>query len=164
MLSSTRPEGGRRPADRLRSQIVPWAWTVLALLLVQNVLGIYLNLYVPLPPSNDLAILLASYSVLAMHVAVGFLILGATGVVLFLAARTRRVVLWAPALGGLAFALLAFSSGVEFTIGGQDDLYSFIMEILFLGVVGADVLVLYAASRPHASPEREARSSVPARE
>ncbi len=135
-------EGARTP---LRTRIAPWAWAVLALLLVQNVLGIYLNLFVALPTSSDLASLLAAYSVLALHVAVGFLILGTAGVVLFLAARTRRAVLWIPALGSLAFSFLAFSSGVEFTVGGHDDLLSFVMEIAFLGVVACDAIVLYAA-------------------
>lgn len=132
---------------RLRTRIGPWAWALLVLLLVQNVLGIYLNLFVPLPESKDLGALIASYSVLALHVAVGFLILGTAGVLVFLGARSRRVALWAPALGALAFAFLAFSSGVEFTVGGQDDVLSFVMEMAFLGVVACDVLVLYVASR-----------------
>lgn len=132
---------------RLPPRVIRWAWVLVALLLLQNVMGIYLNLFVPLPQSTDLAALLASYSVLAIHVALGFFILGTAGVILFLAGRTRRLSLWLPALGSLSFALLAFSSGVEFTIGGQDDLFSFLMELLFLGAVGCDVVVLYAATR-----------------
>ncbi len=140
----------------------PWAWTLLSLLLLQNIVGIYLNLFVSLPQSTDLGALLAAYSVLAFHVAVGFLILGTAGILLFLTARTKRLALWLPALGALAFALLAFSSGVEFTVGGQDDALSFLMELFFLGVVGCDVVVLYVATRlrtaePAVHPARPAR-------
>ena len=151
---SAKADGGRRP----RSGIVPWAWALLLLLLLQNVVGTYLNLFVVLPPSNDLASLLALYSVLAAHVAVGFLILATASIVVFLSARTRRVTFWSPAVAALAFSLLAFSSGVEFTIGGQVDFYSFLMEMMFLGAVGSDVVVLYFASRLGA-PEPRAASS-----
>lgn len=137
------------PADRAklsrRTRVASWAWALLVLLLVQNAVGIYLNLFVALPPARDLAPLLAAYSILALHVAVGFLILGTAGVILFLAARMHRAALWLPALGSLAFSLLAFSSGVEFTVGGQDDLLSFVMELAFLGAVACDAIVLYAA-------------------
>lgn len=141
------------PQDKPRSRIVRWAWALLVLLLIQNVLGIYLNLFVTLPPSHDLAALIASYAVLAIHVIVGFLILGAAAVVLFLAARSRRTTLWVSALVSLVFAFLAFSSGVEFTVGGQDNVLSFVMELAFLGVVAFDVLVLYVATRHRALKE-----------
>ncbi len=143
------------------TRITPWAWTLLVLLLAQNLLGIYLNLYVPLPQSRDLGALIASYSVLAVHVAVGFLILGTAAALVFLGVRARRAALWAPALGALGFAFLAFSSGVEFTVGGQDDLLSFVMELAFLGVVACDVLVLYVASRMAAPGARPASPASP---
>lgn len=153
----------RQGGPAIRSRVVPWAWALLALLLVQNVLGIYLNLFVTLPESRDLAALLAAYSVLALHVTIGFLVLGTAAVILFLAARTRRLGLWLPAVGSLAFAFLAFSTGVEFTIGGQDDALSFLMELFFLGVVGCDVIVLYAATRLRNS-ERGPTPGITARE
>lgn len=144
--------------SRSRSRIALWAWTLLALLLVQNILGIYLNLFVALPPSHDLGSLVASYAALAVHVLVGFLILGTGGVVLYLSARSRRAALWVPALVALASAFLAFSTGVEFTVGGQDNLLSFVMEVAFLGVVAGDVLVLYVAGGARAP---DAPDSVP---
>ncbi len=145
------PGSRAKPPQRMK-RIEPWAWTVLVLLLVQNVLGIYLNLFVSLPASHDLAALIASYSALAMHVAVGFLILATTSIVLYLSARAQRASLWAPAAAALVLSLLAFSSGVEFTIGGQDDVFSFLMELLFLGVVASDVLVLHGAGRARSAP------------
>lgn len=146
---SASPPSARGSARRSRraTRIVPWAWAVLVLLFVQNVLGIYLNLFVPLPEGPSLDSLMASYSVLAAHVIVGILLLVAPGIVLYLAARARRADLWAPALATLAFAFLAFMSGIEFVIGGQDDALSFLMELGFLGVVASDVLVLYQATR-----------------
>lgn len=151
-----------RRSPRLRSQIAPWAWTILGLLLVQNVLGIYLNLFVSLPEGPSLDALMATYSILAAHVIVGILLLVTPGIVLFLAARTRRAALWIPALAMLAFAFLAFESGIEFVIGGQDDVLSFLMELGFLGVVAADVLVLYQVTRHRAALEAP-RGSVPER-
>ncbi len=129
----------------MRSRVAPWAWSVLVLLLLQNVLGIYLNLYVSLPQGPDLISLMAAYSVLAGHVIVGILLLVSTGATLLLAGRTHRRTVWGPALAAFAFTFLAFESGIEFVIGGQDNGLSFLMELAFLGVVASDVLVLYEA-------------------
>lgn len=164
MSVTERRSAPRRPNHSFRTSTIPWAWAVLAVLLLQNVVGIYLNLFVALPTSPDLGTLIASYSALAMHVALGFLLLATTGIVVYLAARSRNVSLWVPAVATLAFSLLAFSSGVEFTIGGQDDLVSFVMEIAFLGAVASDVLVLYAASRFRVPQAPAAMSSLPAEE
>ncbi len=136
-------------SPKLRSRIAPWAWTVLALLLAQNLLGIYLNLYVPLPQGPDLLALMAEYAILAAHVAVGILLLVSTGAVLLLAGRTHRRSLWVPALAALLLTFLAFESGIEFVINGQDNRFSFLMELGFLGVVASDVLVLVQAARTH---------------
>lgn len=151
------------PRPRFRSRIAPWAWSVLVLLLLQNVIGIYLNLFVPLPQGPDVLSLMAAYSILAAHVVAGILLLVSTGVVLLLAGRTHRPSLWAPALAALLFTFTAFESGIEFVIGGQDDAFSFLMELAFLGVVAADVLVLYQATR-HPGAEDSARPAVAAKE
>lgn len=124
-----------------------WAWAVLLLLLLQNALGIYLNLYVSLPEGPDLTSLMALYAILAAHVVVGISLLASTGVLAYLAGRSHRRSLWIPALAVFGFTFLAFESGIEFVIGGQDDLFSFLMEVFFLGAVGSDVLVLSAATR-----------------
>ncbi len=135
------------PRPRLRVRVAPWAWAVLVLLLLQNVLGIYLNLFVPLPQGPDLVSLMAAYAILAGHVIVGILLLVSTGVTVLLAARTDRRTVWGPALAALAFTFLAFESGIEFVIGGQNDGLSFLMELAFLGAVASDVLVLSEAGR-----------------
>ncbi len=154
----------RRAKVPLRRNVALWAWILLASLLVQNVVGIYLNLFVPLPQSSDLAPLLAAYSVLALHVAVGFLILATAGILVFLAARIGRASLWIPALGSLVFSLMAFSSGVEFTVGGQNDLLSFVMELAFLGAVACDAVVLYEARGPAGALRADAATVAPSRE
>ncbi len=120
---------------------------MLVLLLLQNLLGIYLNLFVPLPQGPDLLALMAVYAVLAVHVVVGISLLVSTGVVLLLAARAHLRSLWAPALVSFASTFAAFESGIEFVIGGQGDWFSFLMEAFFLAAVAFDVLVLFQAAR-----------------
>ncbi len=133
--------------SRPQPPIVPWAWSVLVLLLLQNFLGIYLNLFVSLPQGPDLLGLMAIYAVLAAHVVVGISLLVGTGIVLLLAARAHRRDLWLPALVSFASTFAAFESGIEFVIGGQEDWFSFLMEAFFLAAVAFDVLVLVQAVR-----------------
>ena len=106
-----------------------------------------------LPDAPDLLALMAAYGMLAAHVVVGILLLVSTGAVLLLAARTRRVGAWGPALAAFTFTFLAFESGIEFVIGGQDDALSFLMELGFLGIVVSDVLVLVQATRHRSGSE-----------
>ncbi len=163
MASDGAERSGLKAEDRRRTRIAVWGWALLVLLLVQNLLGIYLNLFVALPSTQDLGSLIAAYSVLALHVLVGFLILGTAAVIVFLSARSRRLALWLPAAAALALAFLAFSAGVEFTVGGQDDVLSFLMELAFLGLVAADVFVIYQASKA-ASLRTAAGDAAPTKE
>lgn len=146
--------------SRPQPPIVPWAWSVLVLLLLQNLLGIYLNLFVSLPQGPDLLALMAVYAVLAAHVIVGISLLVSTGVVLLLAARAHRRSLWVPALVSFASTFAAFESGIEFVIGGQEDWFSFLMEGFFLAALALDVLVLFQAARLERipAPSRDALS------
>ncbi len=161
MTAVSETSGREPPRPRLRSRIAPWAWAVLVLLLLQNVLGIYLNLYVALPESSDLLGLMALYGILAAHVVVGISLLVSTGILAFLAGRTHQKHLWIPAVTAFAFTFLAFESGIEFVVGGQDDVFSLLMEVFFLGVVASDVVVLYEATRQRHGIEAAATRLAP---
>lgn len=143
--TSTTSQPARHPG--LRTRLTRWSGSVLVLLVVQHVLGLYLQLVSPLPDGVGFLSTVASDAVLAAHVSVAILILATTAVVFFLAALSRRVVLWAPALVGLAITFAAFQSGLEFIIGGQEVVFSLPMGLLFLGVVGSDVLILFWLTR-----------------
>lgn len=144
--------------ERLRA-IVRWSWITLLLLLLQNVMGTYLNLYVDLTqfPSGDAAI--RSVVVLDLHVLNAIAIIGTSAYVLAKAVRTRDRTMRLSALAGLAFVILAFFSGIEFTFFGDVDAFSFLMEVGFLGIIGCVVLVLYEASRLRTT--RGTREAIP---
>ncbi len=159
-MDSSHSNPARQPAHpRLGTRIGPWAWAVLLLLLGQNVLGTCLNLFVSLPASSDVLSLMAIFGVLAAHVIVGISLLVSTGVVLYLAGRTHRRSLWIPALAAFAFTFLAFESGIEFVIGGQDNLFSFLMEVFFLAAVASDVVLLHESARHAGRSETPLRAS-----
>lgn len=149
--TSTPTPSGRHPG--LRARLTCWSGSVLVLLIVQHVLGLYLQLVSPLPEGLGLVSTVASDAVLAAHVSIALLILQATGVVFFLAACSRRLVLWAPASLGLAITFVAFESGLEFIIGGQEIVFSVPMSLLFVGIVGSDLLILFWLTRRAAVPK-----------
>ncbi len=121
---------------------------LLALLAVQFLLGMSLNLFVTLPNGNAVAILDSSPTLLA-HVAVAVLLLGLAANVVRTAARygTRRDLLVAGL--GLISGLVAFVAGLWFTFDGGSNAASFVMSAGFLGMVLEAAYLL----RSHPAPE-----------
>lgn len=96
---------------------------VLALILAEYGTGMYINLYVTVPPADrghDLGSFITNGpAVLSIHIAIGLLLaLGAAGV-LAQAAMTRHLPAIAASVAGLFTLALADSSGASFTSTGH---------------------------------------------
>ncbi len=136
---------------RLRS-VIRWSWITLALLLVQDLLGMLLNLYVDLASYPTIEDAFRSAPVLGIHVLTGFAVIASSAYILVRAVGTGEPRIQLAALAGLGFVLLAFLSGVEFTFFGQVDAFSFLMETGFVGILGCIAVVLALAHGSRSRP------------
>jgi hypothetical protein len=122
-----------RAATNLRG-LRQFAWIGLLLLLIQNVTGIVLNLYVMLPIPGSFGAVFVLAPVLTVHI-VNALLLVAGGALLALYGwRTRVARLRAASLGALASVVVGVQEGFVFTFT-QNNAFSFGMEMGFLGAV-----------------------------
>ena len=127
--------------ERAAARIPPLAWTIAALLAVQNAGGILLNLYITLP-SDDPAAAIATIPSLALHVGNAFLLIALAVYVLVLAHRARWRTVRNLAAVLVAALAVAVEEGFAFT-ATQDDGFSFGMELGFLAAVLAVAGILY---------------------
>lgn len=122
-------------------------WIGLTLLIVINLAGIWLNLWGNVPSFNNGGKAIASVPLLDFHIAI------ALGIVANLALFTRNAIkpqgkpLRYIAVIAWSFAALSIFSGTMFTFTGGKDVFSFTMEIGFVGLVGVVGYVLFVAGR-----------------
>ncbi|HEV2316542.1 MAG TPA: hypothetical protein VGV89_03080 [Thermoplasmata archaeon] len=120
------------------------AYFGLGMLVVQNALGIYVNLYVPLNDTNSYAGVfptLFTNAWAAAHVVVGILLfLGALGMVL-IGWRTGVRLIRALTLLSLGAIVVAAYSGYHFVLE-TNNAYSFLMEMGFLVAILSTVGML----------------------
>jgi hypothetical protein len=140
--------------DRSRSNSEPdlprlrrMAWTLLVLLVLENVLGIFANLYVTLPSGNATLAIFTSIPVLALHVLNAFLMLGLAAYFLLLCHRTGLRRLRNVAALEILFLVFAIQEGFAFA-ATQNNVYSFGMDVAFLLSVTAVARILYLVGRP----------------
>lgn len=120
-------------------------WAVLGLMILQGVLGIYVNLFSSLPvPSDPNAVfpIVFSTPVLAAHFLNALALIGLSAYLVWSAGRVRVPGLrfWSAMLLVAFFA--ATYSGYHFT-GTQNNDYSFAMELGFLAALGVVALLIY---------------------
>lgn len=132
------------------------------LLTVQNILGTFLNLFVTLNDTSEYAgVFAAMFGSAAgvLHVVVAVLLLISLAVVMAVAWPTHRWQLRAPALAALVSFLVAGYSGFHF-VASQNNIYSFSMELGFLGVLLSEVALLHVIGYRPSAPERTARPTI----
>lgn len=129
-----------------RRRIRGWSAVTLAALLVQNLLGIYVNLFVVLPSDPAGAQVFTWNLVLAIHAGVAFLLMGLFAVLTVVTWRLDHTALLASAVG-LASVVLASGAGFAFVYRGQDNASSFLMEFFFAVAVAAGIVLVYLAGR-----------------
>lgn len=124
----------------------------LALVLIEFLLGMSLNLFVVLPTGSPLAVLTGS-PLLDVHVAFGVLLLGiaANAVRLAIAARIRAPIVVSAM--GLASGAGAFVAGLSFAFGSPSALASFAMSVGFVGLLVAAGFLMNVRARALASRE-----------
>jgi hypothetical protein len=132
-----------RPVDRLATL----GWIGLALLVVQNMLGTALNLYVLLPAFSTIGQVFVSVPLLTAHISLAFVLVGLAGYFLIVArgSGARGIVL--PAALVLVFLAAAVQEGFAFTFTGNN-IFSYGMEVGFLGAVLFQAVVLFRLGRP----------------
>lgn len=129
------------PLSRLE-RLVRLSFVLLGLLLVQNVLGMALNLYIALPNRPTFAQVFLSIPALTVHIANAFLIVGfaAVGLVLIRRERLPNTTPWAVLV--LVGVVAALQEGFAFTFT-QDNAFSYGMEVGFLAGVLGEAMVLF---------------------
>jgi len=135
---------------------------LLALLAVEFLLGMALNLLVTIP-SGSPATILATSPWLDVHIAVGVMLLGLLARVLTLGTRQKdRSALLAGALG-LVSGVGAFVAGLSFAFGGGSPNASYVMSVGFAGLlVSAGILLrprLFGRATPGAGASADAPGS-----
>ena len=155
---------GDNSARSATRRLVMLLRVIVVLLSLQFVLGMWVNLFGPLPSTGNLGVAL-SYTgdpALTAHIALAVLlvILGIVVVVVAVGGETRVSLRWALLLGSLSI-LWASAAGVEFVLSGfasSADSFSmalaFILGTSFYGVAQALVLPVSPTGGPPAQEER----------
>jgi len=145
-------------------------------LLMQFLLGMYINLYVTLPnpsvggPAGMMSgmgdmMAVAFNPALWIHMLLGMLLVP-LGIIQFVSASLSRLRAWAVPLAaavGLVFVLVAGIGGVTFLMGGQHNASSFLMAVGFAGALSAYFaeMVVISQDRHPAAADPQTRSCRP---
>jgi hypothetical protein len=121
-------------------------WAILALLVLENLLGIFLNLYVALPTAPTFLQVFVSIPLLTTHIATAFLLFALAVYGVLLARRLHVPGIVRMEVLEVVFLVLAIQEGFTFTFT-QNNAFSLGMEVGFLGAVVAQVVVLFRLAR-----------------
>lgn len=142
-MSDPEAERARRAAAERRLLI--GAMVVFVLLVIQNGIGIFLNLYVRVSDSQSYSgVFAAMFASPAgwLHSVVAVLLLVASGAAIGFARKTEDAPLRWISIAVLASFAVAAYSGFHF-VANADDLYSLTMELGFLGMVLGEAAVVF---------------------
>jgi hypothetical protein len=133
-----------------------WAWVLLGLLLLENLVGIFATLYISLPRVNAILSIYRSYPILGLHVSIAFLMVAIAAYLVVFAHRNgyRRIRTWAA--WEVVFLAVAIQEGFAFA-ATLDDVFSFGMELAFLLAVLAVVRLLTLLGRSVEWPPTDGR-------
>ncbi len=137
-----------KPGPLMRTYLfLSTVWIALPILVTQNLLGMYLNLWLDFSKYPNMPKVFSSVPTIDLHVAIGVVILsiasGRFALGLLPQGRPFRI----PSIFIFIFALLAFLSGVEFTFFGHNDVFSFTMELGFGGIIVSVASLIYVSAR-----------------
>ena len=152
-MASTIHNPGPTPVVPADAALVRWAWSLLGFLLVQNILGMGLSLYVTLPSSVTFTRIFVTTPLLTAHVVLGFLLVVMAALFLVRVRSTAiRGLGWRAALV-LLFVLVALQEGFAFVFTGNN-VFSYGMDIGFVLAVSFQVSVLLRAAQAAADGAR----------
>jgi len=152
------PAGSRATRQSRQAGLRQATLAILIVLIVQFALGMAVNLYVPLPAAGHPghASWFGNGALLALHAALGLVLVLAAIAVLVRAIMARSATLIVTSAAGLAAILLAAFFGSGFT-GKLTDGYSLGMAIAFAVALACYVIGLYALTGRHSGPSRPGR-------
>ncbi|HKV90332.1 MAG TPA: hypothetical protein VJQ43_03940 [Thermoplasmata archaeon] len=125
-----------------RARLRGLAGSLLGALILENLLGIFANLYLQLPSGNAIGAIFTSYPVLAVHVVLGLLMLALGLGIVLVAHRTGFRQVRNLAVAEVVFLALAIQEGFAFAATG-DNAFSFGMEVGFVLSFAAVAGMLY---------------------
>lgn len=128
------------------SALVRWSWTLLGALLLQNILGMGLNLYVALPSTVTFTYLFVTTPLLTAHIILWFLLVIMAGLLLVRVRSAEIPGLTWPAVLVLVFLIVAIQEGFAFVFTG-DNAFSYGMEVGFVLAVAFQALLLFRAAK-----------------
>ena len=140
---------------KLYRSIISGAAIAVVLLVSQNLMGMYMNFWVNLSSFANMVDAFRTEGVLDAHIAVGLVIVIGTFLQVTFGVRSRQRNIRLAAASAFGFALLAFLSGLQFTLGGQSDIFSFSMEIGFVGIFGSIAVLLYLTGKSRGALKSE---------
>jgi len=154
------PPAGSRTTERA---LVRTTWGILGALLLENLLGMGLNLYVSLPSSTSFTKVFVTTPLLTAHIALAFLLVAATAAFVLLARRSRIEGL--TLRGALAFlsVVVALQEGFAYAFT-LNNAYSYGMDVAFVFAVVFEVGILYrlGQARPAAGAPENGPATAPA--
>ncbi len=120
---------------------------IMALLFIQFILGMYVNLYVLFPPLNGVSHLVGNrfppnYIVVMVHMMLGFLILIVSFIILLLSIKIRNSKLVLSSGISFVLVIVAGISGFLFLFN-EANVYSLIMAVSFILIVLSEFYYLY---------------------
>ncbi|EQB73082.1 MAG: hypothetical protein M1462_07710 [Candidatus Thermoplasmatota archaeon] len=120
---------------------------IMALLFMQFIMGMYINLYVSFPPMNSITHMgphnfPSNYIVVMFHMMLGFLILVVSFIMVLLSLRIRNSKLVISSFLSFFFVIVAGISGFLFLFN-EKNLYSLLMAISFIIIVLSEFYYLY---------------------
>jgi len=120
-------------------------------LVAQFLLGTYVNLYVQFPDSlpggNAWAWTLAHSGITTLHIALGTAIIVLSGIVLVLSIVQRHGTAIVTSALGLLMVLFAWFSGDRFLENVQNNTFSYMMAVGFIGAVSFYIWQIYVLAR-----------------
>jgi hypothetical protein len=121
---------------------------MIALLFIQFILGIFINLYVTFPPLNSISqvgpkVFPSNYITVMFHMMLGFLILIVSLIMILISFRIGSAKLLLSSIISSIFVIIAGISGILFLFN-EFNRYSFLMGLSFIIVVMSEFYYLYS--------------------
>ena len=147
MGSATSPDDQRRGG-----RVLVAVWLGATFLIFMNLAGMWLNLWGDVPSFTSGGKAMGSVPLLDAHIAIAFAIVGNIVLMIMRAIKPQGKLFRPVAASAASFAALSIFSGFMFTFNGGDDVFSFTMEIGFVGLVGVVAYALFLVGRLRAAP------------
>jgi hypothetical protein len=140
----------KESSPKIERRLATLSLSALAFLAILFVLGIYTSLYVEFPEGANGWKVMGGSLVATLHMSLGSLFgLAALGL-LVMAIVSRRAAWIACSAAGLLFSIVAIYGGTSF-VPAQNDTYSFVMALGFVGAFFSYAVALYVGRRKDAS-------------